>query len=323
MEEIKHIFSMLEALPKLCLAGLFALFGVMVGSFLNVVIYRWPKMMELEWRDEVVAFLRERHPELLDISIRTPIENEVSKEVFNLAVPRSRCSSCHHVLSWYENIPIISWCWLKGKCRSCRSAISPRYLLIEALTALTSGWIGYRYGFTPLAGAAFLFNAMLICAFWIDWDTQLLPDDLTIPLVWGGLVSAYLGFGFVPFPDAFWGAIAGYGILWMVFWIFYFIFKKEGMGYGDFKLLSALGAWLGWGALPAILLIASLAGLIYGVVRFLTGWSSPSEQIDTSGNVSTESEAHRWSRPLPFGPFLIMAAWLVWIVLPSNYLFVF
>lgn len=305
-----------SSLPPEILAAFAGVFGLVVGSFLNVVIYRLPKMMERGWKEEALAFLRATEPSSLKEATE---ENAPENAVFNLAYPPSRCGHCGHAIRWYENIPLLSWCIQKAKCSACSGAIAMRYPLVEALTGLSSAWIAYRYGWSIQTLACLAFNAVLMCAFWIDWDTQLLPDDLTLPLIWGGLILAQLGYGLVPFSEAFWGAVSGYGLLWTVYWVFYLLFKKEGMGFGDFKLLSALGAWLGWQALPTILLVASLSGLAYGVFRALTGLRSPSEAqaVEHSEYVSGE-EGHRWSKPLPFGPFLIAAGWLTWMVLPPT-----
>ncbi|MES2205375.1 MAG: A24 family peptidase [Pseudomonadota bacterium] len=308
----------LDSIPLGVFVAYIFIVGLMVGSFLNVVIYRLPKMLYQSWNDEAIAFLQAESTAQVAETL-TPVDE--NRPTFNLAYPPSRCGHCGHRLKWYENIPLVSWCLQKAKCRACGGKISIRYPLVECLTGITSAYIAYRYGFSYQTAAAFLLNAVLICAFWIDWDTQLLPDDLMLPLIWAGLIINYLGVGFVPFSEAFWGAISGYLILWSVYWLFYLCFKKEGMGYGDFKLLSALGAWLGWLALPSILLIASLSGLLYGGVRALTGFRSPSEQVEAETASTQESkeaeEGHQWSRPLPFGPFLIVGGWIVWMAYPE------
>lgn len=254
-------------------AALCGILGLLIGSFLNVVIYRLPKMLERQWLAEYAELTGNAAP---------------AEEVpFNLLVPRSHCTKCGRQIRWYENIPIASWLALRGRCSGCAAPISVRYPLVELAVGLLFAWCGWRWGFTWKAAAWCFFSAMLVAMTLIDWDTTLLPDDLTLPLLWGGLVVAALGLT-VPLADALWGAVAGYLSLWLVYWGFKLATGKEGMGYGDFKLLAALGAWFGWQALIPIILIASVVGAIIGIaLKF-------NNKLREGGAV-------------PFGPFLSLA----------------
>ncbi|MGI4720777.1 MAG: prepilin peptidase [Janthinobacterium lividum] len=249
-----------------------ALFGLLVGSFLNVVIHRIPKMMQRE-SDNYVA-------------------QESGKELphtdrYNLMVPRSACPCCGHQITALENIPVISWLALRGKCRNCKAPISPRYPAVELLTGILSGVLVWTFG-SGLAGlATLLFLFLLVAMTFIDIDTQLLPDDLTYPLLWAGLLVNLNG-TFVPLQDAVIGAAAGYLVLWSVYWLFKLVTGKEGMGYGDFKLLAALGAWLGWAMLPTIILLSSVVGAIVGI------------------SLIVFAKRGR-DKPIPFGPYLAAA----------------
>lgn len=225
-------------------------FGLLVGSFLNVLIHRLPKMLEQQWAFEAANY---QGQEISDAP------------TYNLFVPRSACPHCGHQILWYENIPVLSFLFLKAKCSSCGAAISWRYPLIEATTAVLFAWCVSRWGMTFTAAAWAVFGAMLLAMSAIDWDTTLLPDDLTLPLVWLGLCVAAVGWTGLPLHDALWGAVAGYLSLWSVYWLFKLTTGKEGMGYGDFKLFAALGAWLGWEALPAVILMAAIIGSIVGI----------------------------------------------------------
>lgn len=231
-------------------AGMAGIFGLLVGSFLNVLIHRLPKMLEQQWALEAANY---QGQEISDAP------------TYNLFVPRSACPHCGHQILWYENIPVLSFLFLKAKCSSCGAAISWRYPLIEATTAVLFAWCVSRWGVTFTAAAWAVFGAMLLAMAAIDWDTTLLPDDLTLPLVWLGLCVAAVGWTGLPLHDAVWGAVAGYLSLWSVYWLFKLTTGKEGMGYGDFKLFAALGAWLGWEALPAVILMAAIIGSVVGV----------------------------------------------------------
>ncbi len=267
------------------------LIGLMVGSFLNVVIYRLPVMMQREW-DAQCAELRGETP---------PVQ-----ETFNIAVPRSRCPQCKHPITALENIPVISWLVLRGRCRGCKNPISPRYPMIEALCGLLSAYVGWKFGFNLTAlGALFFIWAMIALTF-IDFDTQLLPDDITLPLLWLGLLLN-LGGHFTDLKSAVIGAMAGYLALWIVYWGFKLITGKEGMGYGDFKLLAVIGAWFGWQLLPMAILLSSIVGAVVGISLI----------------VFTK---HGRNTPIPFGPYLATAGIiaLFWgkslsqLILPST-----
>jgi leader peptidase (prepilin peptidase)/N-methyltransferase len=244
--------------------------GLLVGSFLNVVIHRFPKMLERQWAAECAAFSGQ------------PANEE---EPFNLVVPRSRCPKCGHAIRWYENIPVLSWLALRGKCSECRNPIGLRYPVVELVTAGFFALCAWRWGITLQAAAWAAFAALLICLFLIDMDTQLLPDDLNYTLLWLGLIASALGFT-VPLASAVWGAALGYGVFWLIFQVFKLATGKEGMGYGDFKLLAALGAWLGAQYLLAIILISSIVGAVIGIVLLVVGRIANKDI------------------PMPFGPYL-------------------
>jgi leader peptidase (prepilin peptidase) / N-methyltransferase len=227
------------------------IFGVMVGSFLNVVIHRLPKMME----NAEKAYVAEAYGV-------QPAEPLPSK--YNIVTPRSACPNCGHKISSLENIPIISWLMLGGKCKGCKTKISMRYPLIEALTGALIGAVAYKYGYSYTSLFAFIFVFALVALTFIDFDTQLLPDDITLPLLWLGLIFNF-NTGFTDLKSAVLGAIFGYLILWSVYWLFKIVTGKEGMGYGDFKLLGAIGAWFGWQMLPAVILLSSIVGAAIGI----------------------------------------------------------
>ena len=251
-------------------AALGGMLGLLLGSFLNVVVYRLPKMMERQWAAEC-AQLNGAEP------AGTP--------PFNLNTPRSHCQQCKHQIRWFENIPIASYLFLRGKCSSCSTPISLRYPLVELATGALFFVCIWRWGMTPTGWAWSGFSAALLTLALIDWDTTLLPDDITLPLLWAGLVAAALQWTSVPLSSALWGAVAGYLSLWSVYWIFKLVTGKEGMGYGDFKLFAALGAWFGWQALIPIILMASVIGALVGItMKFSNGL--------------------REGGYIPFGPFL-------------------
>lgn len=254
-------------------AGVFGIIGLLVGSFLNVVIYRLPKMMESQWAAEVAEFKGETLPD---------------EAVFNLMLPRSKCPKCAHQIKWYENIPVLSYLFLRGKCSACKTPISLRYPTIELITGALFFYCIWRWGLTPTGLAWCGFSATLLSLSMIDWDTTLLPDDMTLPLLWAGLLLAALKVTNVSLESATWGAAAGYFSLWLIYWIFKLVTGKEGMGYGDFKLFAALGAWFGWQALIPIILMASVIGAIIGIaLKF-------SSKLREGGYI-------------PFGPFLGLA----------------
>ena len=226
-------------------------FGLCVGSFLNVVIHRLPKMMEREWRAECAELAGQPAPQEPPLS---------------LVAPRSRCPSCGHAITAIENIPLFSWAVLRGKCSSCGTKISARYPLVELLAGIGAAYSAWRFGPTMAALGAALFVWFTIALAFIDQETGLLPDDLTLPLVWAGLIVNLSG-AFVPLPAAVIGAVAGYLVLWLVYWGFKLITGKEGMGYGDFKMNAAVGAFLGWKMLPLVILLSSLVGLAFGALQ--------------------------------------------------------
>ena len=246
-----------------------------VGSFLNVVILRLPKMMKQEWRCQCEEFLE------------VPEGDRKSDDRITLSKPASTCPSCGHKIRAWENIPVISWLMLGGKCSSCKTRISPRYPIIEALTAVFSVVTVYLLGPSESALWALLMVWALVALTMIDFDTQLLPDGITLPLMWLGLVLNYFGV-LTDFGSAFWGAVAGYLSLWSVYWLFKLATGKEGMGHGDFKLLAALGAWLGWQLLPAVILLSSVVGAVVGISLMVF-------------------RKHGREVPIPFGPYLATA----------------
>lgn len=268
-------------------AVLAGLFGLLIGSFLNVVIYRLPKMMERQWAGECA--------EMAGKSLAPP-------EKFNLLAPRSRCSSCGHVLRWYENMPIVSYLFLRGKCSVCGTRYGLRYPIVEAVTGGLFFFCVWRWGLSPIALAWCGFSAALLVLALIDWDTTLLPDDITLPLLWAGLIVAALQWNpAVNLYTALWGAVAGYLSLWGVYWAFKLVTGKEGMGYGDFKLFAALGAWFGWPALVPMILMASVIGAIIGLaMKFSSG-------LREGGYV-------------PFGPFLAGAGFTALVFGPQSIL---
>lgn len=247
------------------------IFGLMVGSFLNVVIHRLPKMMEREWQRNC--------QELKDEEVTTEAR-------YSLVVPRSACPNCGHKITALENIPVLSYVLLRGKCSGCKTPISARYPLVEALTGALTGLIAWQFGYSSLTLAAWIFTFALIALTFIDFDAFLLPDDITLPLLWLGLLYNLNG-GFTLIQSAVAGAVAGYLILWSIYWLFKLVTGKEGMGYGDFKLLAAIGAWFGWQLLPAVILLSSLAGSIIGI-----------------GMIIFAKQGR--SVPIPFGPYLAL-----------------
>jgi leader peptidase (prepilin peptidase) / N-methyltransferase len=288
------MIQLLQSSPA-ALAVLAVLLGLLVGSFLNVIVHRLPKMLSREWRAQAVDVMSEwaqekEAPEALRAcaggmeDVRQALQAPRS---YNLVVPRSACPHCGHKISAMQNIPVLSWMWLRGRCAGCGARISARYPVVEALTGLLSGYVAWRFGFTLATVGALLFCWALVAATFIDFDTQLLPDDITLPLLWAGLLFN-LGGTFTPLPSAVIGAAAGYLILWGVYWLFKLATGKEGMGYGDFKLLAAIGAWLGWKMLPAVILLSSLVGATVGILLIVLA-------------------KHGRHVPIPFGPYLAAA----------------
>ena len=248
------------------------IFGAILGSFLNVFIHRMPIMLEREWAIQCADLRGVPRPEF---------------DRLTLAVPRSRCPKCGHAISALENIPVLSYLVLRGKCRGCHTDISPRYPMIEMLTAALFGFAALRLGWSSALAGAMVFSACVIALSAIDFDTQLLPDDITMPLLWSGLVFNLWG-TFTPLRSAVIGAMAGYLALWSVYWLFKLATGKEGMGYGDFKLLSAIGAWLGWQMLPLVILLSSFVGAVIGIALIALS-------------------RHGRDVPIPFGPYLAAA----------------
>jgi leader peptidase (prepilin peptidase)/N-methyltransferase len=250
------------------------LFGLCIGSFLNVVIHRLPKMMEREWREQCAELAG------------TPVTQDPQGR-YNLLVPRSACPACGARITALQNLPVLSWLALRGKCAACRAPISARYPLVEIVAGVIGAYAAWRYGPTLAALGAMGFGWALLALTVIDLDTQLLPDDITLPLLWAGLL-VNLGGAFVPLRTALIGAMAGYIALWLVYWAFKLATGKEGMGYGDFKLLAAIGAWLGWQKLPLVIVLSSVVGAVVGISLIVLA-------------------RHAREKPIPFGPYLAAA----------------
>ena len=262
-------------LPDLDLQWLLPLvfvFALTVGSFLNVVIHRIPVMMQREW----------------DAMANDDAEKD--RETYNLSLPASACPTCDHKIRWYENIPLLSYAFLKGKCSECSSSISLRYPFVELLSAITVTYTFYLYGINEISLLAAFFTWALICLIFIDIDHQLLPDRITLPLLWLGLFTNTFNI-FTSLESAVYGAIAGYLSLWSVYWAFKLLTGKEGMGYGDFKLLAALGAWVGIAQIPLIILLSSVVGTIFSIIMIVR-------------------KKQDQQTPIPFGPYLAIAGWI-------------
>jgi leader peptidase (prepilin peptidase)/N-methyltransferase len=267
-------------------ASLFGILGLLIGSFLNVVIYRLPVILEAQWKAECADMTGQPAPAAVP---------------FNLMLPRSRCQSCAHQLSWFENIPVASYLWLRGQCRHCGAPISLRYPAIELATGALFFFAAWRWGISPTALLWSGFGAALLTLGMIDWDTTLLPDSITLPLLWAGLIAAALGLTQVTLTASLWGAVGGYMSLWLVYWGFKLVTGKEGMGFGDFKLFAALGAWFGWQALVPMILMASVIGAVIGIaMKFSSGL--------------------REGGYIPFGPFLAGAGLTAMLVGPQAIL---
>lgn len=278
--------SALQDYPLLGLACSLIL-GLLIGSFLNVVIYRVPKMMERDWQNQCREFLAN------DGNVATLPSNNEKQEPFNLMVPASTCPHCGHKIRAWENVPIVSFLYLRGKCSNCKSDISARYPIIELVTGLLSVAIIYHIGINWSGLAALVLTWSLIALTMIDIDTYLLPDDITLPLLWLGLIVNSFSL-FTDLPSALWGAVAGYVSLWSVYKLFKLLTGKEGMGYGDFKLLAALGAWMGWQMLPQIILLSSLVGAVIGISMIVI-------------------RGRDKNIPIPFGPYLAIAGWIAFV----------
>jgi len=266
--------------------GLLAILGLSIGSFLNVVIYRLPKMMERQWAVECAELSGSAAP---------------VGDTFNLMLPRSRCQNCGHQIRWHENIPVLSYLLLRGKCAQCKTPFSLRYPAVELATALLFLFCGQRWGITPAGLLWCGFSAAMVALAMIDWDTTLLPDDITLPLLWAGLVAAAVHWTQLPLASAVWGCVAGYLSLWSIYWAFKLITGKEGVGHGDFKLFAAMGAWFGWNALIPMILMASVIGAIIGITLKLTNGLREGGQM-------------------PFGPFLVGAGLTAMLFGPESIL---
>lgn len=261
--------------------------GLLVGSFLNVVIYRFPLMLLAGWRQECEEFLNEHSDKKGSPSKQT------QKETWNLAFPRSHCPSCKQLIPAWCNIPIASYLILKGRCLRCKTPISFRYPFVELLTGAVTAFAVYHFGLNLQAAVFIAFSWALISLSFIDIDHQLLPDSITLPLLWAGLLANAFGL-FTDLNSAVFGAVFGYLSLWTVYWVFKLLTQKEGMGFGDFKLLAALGAWMGWQALPTVIIMSSLVGAIVGTISILASGQGKNTKI-------------------PFGPYLAIAGWICFI----------
>lgn len=268
------LFQQLNANPFLLYLTTLIL-GLLIGSFLNVVILRLPKMLEQDWAMQCSTFLNQPEPK---------------QEKITLSTPNSTCPKCNHAIKPWENIPVISYLFLQGRCSQCKNKISIRYPLVELVTALLSLAVIAVFGASYAGLSALALTWVLVALTMIDADTQLLPDNITLPLLWAGLILNYFEI-FTSLPHALWGAVFGYLSLWSVFHAFKLITGKEGMGYGDFKLLAALGAWFGWQALPVIILLSSVVGAVIGISLIMIKGKDK--------NI-----------PIPFGPYLAIAGWI-------------
>ena len=276
-------------------AGLGGVLGLLIGSFLNVVIYRLPKMMERQWQAELAAM------SAADTADGAEMATVALQEPFNLMTPRSRCPACGHMVQWYENVPVFSYLFLRGRCSACKVRISARYPLVEIATGALFFFCIHRWGITPTGVAWCGFSGAMVALAFIDWDTTLLPDDITLPLLWAGLLASALHWTQVPLHASVFGAAAGYLSLWLVYWGFKLATGKEGMGYGDFKLFAALGAWFGWQALVPIILMSSVIGAIIGIAMKIFS------RLREGGYI-------------PFGPFLVAAGFTAMVFGPQAIL---
>ena len=277
-----ELFDTFRAVPW-AFIGTAIVFGLMVGSFLNVVIHRLPIMMERDWKAQCLEFLGDK-------IVVKHVESASSDARYNLVAPRSACPSCAHPITALENIPVLSYLFLGGKCSACKTKISIRYPLVEALTGILTGFLAWRFGVTWMTAFAIIYLWALIALTFIDADTTLLPDDITLPLLWLGLL-VNIGGMFVDISSATLGAMGGYLVLWSVYWAFKLLTGKEGMGYGDFKLLAAIGAWLGWQMLPLVILLSAAVGTVVGIAGIAL-------------------QGRDKGAKLPFGPYLAAAGFI-------------
>ncbi len=256
-----------------------SMIGLLVGSFLNVVIYRLPIMMEREWKSQCCELLEQDNP------------TKETQRTFNLSKPRSRCPNCNHAITALENIPIVSYLIQGGQCKGCGDKISVRYPVVELMTAILTAIVAWRFGFGWPAFGGIVLTWALITLSGIDFDTQLLPDSITLPFLWLGIAFNLFFAAYTDLASSVIGAMAGYLSLWSVYWLFKLVTKKEGMGYGDFKLLGLIGAWLGWEVLPLTIILSSVAGAVIGVSLIMF-------------------KSHGRETPIPFGPYLAIAGWI-------------
>lgn len=289
------MIDLLEHSPLYLITCCF-LFGLIIGSFLNVVVYRLPIMMERDFKEQAIWFLNNQNKNdnienKTQLCVESNQELNKEKQSFNLITPNSSCPHCQHKIKPIENIPLLSFIFLKGKCSACQNSISIRYPSVELFTALISALLAWHFGFTWQLAAALIFTYAMICQALIDWDTQYLLDDITFPLIWLGLLINSQNL-FTSLENAVLGAVIGYLSLWSVFWTYKLITGKEGMGHGDFKLLALFGAWMGWQMIPLVILLSSVTGaIIGGAIIFM------------SKNKSSD-------KPIPFGPYLAIAGWI-------------
>ncbi len=286
------IFLAFEHSPIFFAASVLLL-GLCVGSFLNVVIHRLPKMLDREWKSQCLEYLGQQNGEA-DSGSGGHQPGKTPEGRYNLVVPRSACPSCGHKITALENIPLLSYMVLRGRCSACRAKITIRYPIVESLTGAVSAFVAWHFGFSLATALALVFCWALIALTFIDADTQLLPDDITLPLLWLGLL-VNVGGMFTDLRSAVLGVVVGYLVLWLVYWGFRLLTGKEGMGYGDFKLLAALGAWLGWQMMPLVVLVSAAVGAVVGLVGILAAGQGKGARI-------------------PFGPYLAAAGFigLIW-----------
>ncbi|WP_416306108.1 prepilin peptidase [Neptunicella sp. SCSIO 80796] len=270
------IFQLLADNSAFFLSMLFIL-GLLVGSFLNVVIHRLPIMLERGWQREFQQYFQSDEP-------------QPAEETYNIITPRSRCPKCQSEITALQNIPVVSWLVLGGKCKQCKTPISPRYPIVELITGLVSVLVGWQFGFSSACTLALIFSWCMIALTAIDIDKMLLPDQICLPLLWLGLLTS-INSVFVNSTDALIGAAVGYLSLWSLYWAFKLLTGKEGMGYGDFKLLAAIGAFVGWQQLPIVIVLSSFVGAVIGIVHL-------------------KMQGKDQSQPIPFGPYLAIAGWI-------------
>jgi leader peptidase (prepilin peptidase) / N-methyltransferase len=303
---LNDVAALYTANPAVFAGSVFVI-GLVIGSFLNVVIYRLPIMLEREWRAQAAEF---SSPIDDPTAAATWVQEAEAPDPLTLSTPRSACPACKAQIKAWQNIPVVSWLLLRGRCASCHAPISKRYPLVELATGLLSAWVAWHFGFGAPAACALLITWSLVALTGIDIDYQLLPDGITLPLMWAGLLAAIVvgPLAGSPIPvsarDAIIGAASGYGSLWLVFHIFRLITGKEGMGFGDFKLCAALGAWLGWSLLPLVILLSAASGAVTGILLIVL-------------------RGRDRAAPMPFGPYLAAAGWIAMMygdVLVSGYL---